>query len=154
MLHSIWNTNQVFQSVAIITATQILMQQYYQRCVCAISLPSAALSNVPPGKDPQRWWVNRDVSTPTDEDLTIAISPPSYPHHSNIQINIQNCNHQTIRLFKQEGQHPLTGQHTANFRWGWRRTLIDGYLESPFFDYMFAVIKMWYKNITGRGYLD
>jgi len=31
-----------------------------------------------------------------------------------------------------------------------RRTLIDGYLEKPVFDCMFAVIKMWYKNIAGR----
>ena len=35
---------------------------------------------------------------------------------------------------QQEGQHPLTGQRAANFRRDLRRrrSLIDGYLESPF----------------------
>ena len=37
--------------------------------------------------------------------------------------------------FKQEGQHPLTGQRAPPISGGTqrrRRTLIDGYLESPF----------------------
>jgi len=36
---------------------------------------------------------------------------------------------------RQEGQHELTGQRAANFRrdlWATYRTLIAGYLESPF----------------------
>jgi len=38
-------------------------------------------------------------------------------------------------LVQQEGQHPLTGQRAPTISGGTysrRRTLIDGYLESPF----------------------
>jgi len=38
----------------------------------------------------------------------------------------------------QEGQHPLTGQRAPPISGGTyrrRRTLIDGYLESPFYDH-------------------
>jgi len=40
-----------------------------------------------------------------------------------------------IKLLKQEGHHPLTGQRAPPISGGTyrrRRTLIDGYLESPF----------------------
>jgi len=54
--------------------------------------------------------------------------------------NIANFNkiHHTVsgqQLFKQEGQHPLTGQRSPPISGGTyrrRRTLIDGYLESRF----------------------
>jgi len=59
---------------------------------------------------------------------------------------------------EQEGQHELTGQRAANFRQdlgasGRHRTLIDGYLESPFLTACLLQLKCGIK-ISPVGSLD